>query len=120
MVNAVTISDLKSPYPIERQKMPLEHEKDIKTIIDLNAKKYSVSGQIMARLILCESQNNPLAENISEVEESYGLVQINLKAHPHITKEQATDPEFAIDFMAKNLAKGREEMWYNCYQKISL
>ena len=48
-------------------------------------------------------------------EQSFGLVQIHLPAHRTITKEQALDPEFAIDFLAKNLAQGRGTMW-SCYK----
>ena len=44
-------------------------------------------------------------------EQSFGLVQVHLPAHPTVSKEQAIDPEFAIDFLAKNLAQGRGAMW---------
>ena len=47
-------------------------------------------------------------------EQSFGLVQIHLPAHPNVKMEQAVDPEFAIDFLAKNLAQGRGAMW-SCY-----
>ena len=47
-------------------------------------------------------------------EQSFGLVQVHLPAHPSVSLEQAIDPEFAIDFLAKNLAKGRGTMW-SCY-----
>jgi len=48
-------------------------------------------------------------------EQSFGLVQIHLPAHTNVSKEQALDPEFAIDFLAKNLAQGRGAMW-SCYK----
>ncbi len=43
-------------------------------------------------------------------EESYGLAQIHLPSHP-ITKEEATDPYYAIEFIVRNVAEGRENMW---------
>ncbi len=42
-------------------------------------------------------------------EESYGLSQIFLPAHPDITKEQAQDPDFALNYIAKHL--GRDDHW---------
>ena len=72
----------------------------------------------MTGIIECESSFNPLAKNITSKESSYGLVQINLKAHKHITIEQATNPDFAIEFLAKNLAEKRGKMWYTCFKKV--
>jgi len=47
-------------------------------------------------------------------EKSYGLAQIHLPDHPDITYEQATDPDFAINYMAEHL--GRDVTW-SCYKK---
>lgn len=44
-------------------------------------------------------------------EKSYGVAQIHLPDHPTITYEQATDPEFAVEFMAKKFSEGRQKMW---------
>lgn len=99
--------------PLESHKMTLDES------ISFYADKYHVSSLVMKQLVFCESSNDPNAENISSVEESYGLAQINLKAH-NITKGQATSPNFALDFMAKNIAKGRvDTMWVNCWDKIN-
>jgi len=87
----------------------------------------------MAGIISCESQwstaiqsnhryhegNTPKGYNVGTREQSYGLVQIHLPAHPSITKEQATDPEFAVDFLAKNIAAGRASMW-SCYKTVAM
>lgn len=47
-------------------------------------------------------------------EKSYGLVQIHLPDHKDITKEQATDPDFALNYIAEHL--GRDDSW-SCYKK---
>jgi hypothetical protein len=87
----------------------------------------------MAGIISCESGwnytvqsnhkyhpgNTPKGLSPGMREQSYGLVQIHLPAHPHISKEQATDPEFAVDFLAKNIAAGRASMW-SCYNTIAM
>lgn len=76
------------------------------------SKKWGVSEKEMRRVINCESEFNPRA--VGDGGRSHGLVQIFLPAHPHITKAQAQDPEFAITFLAKNLAAGKGRMW-SCY-----
>lgn len=38
-------------------------------------------------------------------EKSWGLVQIHLPDHPNVTLEQATDAEYSIEFIAKNVGK---------------
>jgi hypothetical protein len=86
----------------------------------------------MLAVIQCESQFNteiqsqhhytaknvPKGYKVGDREQSYGLVQIHLPAHPTITKEQAIDPEFAVDFMAKNI-KTNPNMW-TCYKTIAM
>lgn len=86
----------------------------------------------MAGIISCESgwsvaiqsnhrytDNAPKGYSAGMREQSYGLVQIHLPAHPNISKEEATDPEFAVDFLAKNIAAGHASMW-SCYRTIAM
>lgn len=47
-------------------------------------------------------------------EQSFGLAQIHLPAHPKISYEQATDPYFAIDFLISSWKDGNQE-WWTCY-----
>lgn len=63
-------------------------------------------------MIQCESQYNPKA--IGDNGTSFGLVQIHLIAHPDITKTQALDPAFAVDFLAHQIALGNGHIW-SCY-----
>lgn len=44
-------------------------------------------------------------------EDSWGVCQIHLPAHPEITKEQAMDPEWCIDWSAEEFKKGRAWQW---------
>ena len=84
-------------------------------IISQKAFQYGVNAKLVSKIINCESNFNPNAVNITSREESYGLVQINLKVWKNITKEQATDPTFAVDYLAKNLSKNKGSMW-SCYK----
>jgi len=89
----------------------------IKDKVGYYAKKYSVSESVMDKVIKCESGYNPNANAHTSREDSWGLVQINLKAHKTITKEQAIDPDFALNFLAENLARNNGRIW-TCFRKI--
>lgn len=87
---------------------------DIMALIIETADKYGVSAHEMAATISCESDFIVTAANPTDSDGgSWGIAQINIgsDAHPHITKEQAFDPYFAIDFMASEFAKGNQWKW---------
>lgn len=100
----------------------------IDAIVSRKAKEYGVSEAEMMRIIKCESSFIEDAQSLHKYkrdrpewgvkegdrELSYGLAQIHLPSHPNITYEQAIDPEFAIDFLAKSLSEGRGRLW-SCY-----
>ena len=73
-----------------------------------DAEAYGSSVKKMEAIIHCESQGSTTIQSLhydgKKRENSWGLVQIFLDAHKDITKEQALNPEFAIDYLAKNLA----------------
>ena len=50
-------------------------------------------------------------------ENSWGLWQINLDAHPDITKEQARDPLFSTRFASDEWEKGNAWKW-TCYNNL--
>ena len=91
---------------------------DIKSMISLYADRYHVSSQVLTKIVECESSFNTDATNSNQWEFSRGLVQINLLTHPEVTEEQATNPSFALDFLAKNVAKGKGKMW-SCYSIVN-
>ena len=94
------------------------------------ANKYGVSAGLMDEIIGCESQwnvslqsyahytakNVPKGFKVGDREQSWGLVQIHLPAHPNITKAQALNPVFAANFLAENIAAGNPEAW-SCYSQ---
>ena len=85
------------------------HEK-----IDFYAEKHNVSAEIISKVINCESSFNPNA--VGDNGHSRGLVQIYDDYHPEVTHEQAFNEDFAIEFLAKKLAKGQGHLW-TCYRK---
>ena len=95
----------------------------VKRLVDIYAKKYHVSAKSMMRTL--ENENNTFDFDrqsglkykkgnrwkLSGYEQSFGIAQIHLPDHPSVTIEEATDPEFAVEFMAMNFAKGKQRMW---------
>ena len=89
---------------------------DVKGMIAYYAEEYQVSAYQLEKTLFCESSLNPNAKNITSRERSYGVAQINLMAHTTITIEQATDPQFAIEWTAQQFAKGNAKIW-TCWVK---
>ena len=76
------------------------------------ASKYEVPFDVMDKIITSETHWRP--EAIGDKGCSVGLVQINLCVHKDITKEQALDPDFALNFLASEIKAGREWQWTIC------
>lgn len=70
---------------------------------------YGVSLLALTNTLQCESKLNPHA--IGDHGHSYGIAQIHMPSHPNITKTQALDPAFAIDWTAKQFSEGKSSMW---------
>lgn len=107
------------------EKIVLPKHLTVKQLIKVKGAEYNVSTRLMEEIINCESQGSTTIQSRhiytsnkygkkGTREGSWGLVQIHLVAHPDITKEQALDPLFATDFLAKNLKAGNGKMW-SCY-----
>lgn len=100
----------------EAKILPVEPVLSVNQLITASAHKYSVNRQIIADVVACESNGNPNA--IGDSGRSFGLVQIFLPAHPNISKKQALDPVFAIDYLAKEISHGRGSAW-TCFRLLS-
>jgi hypothetical protein len=87
---------------------------DIPSLIEFYAVKYGVSKDVMHTVVKCESGYKPNA--VGDGGNSFGLSQIHLPSWGgQITKEQALDPNFALEFMAEKLSKGKGKLW-TCYR----
>lgn len=63
--------------------------------------------------IECESGFNPKA--IGDHGTSFGIVQIHLPAHPSVTKAQALNPVWALEWAAEQWQAGHASAW-SCYR----
>jgi len=91
------------------------NEFTIPELVTHYASQYQVSAPKMLATMNCESSLNPKA--IGDHGTSFGISQIHLPAHLDITKEQAQDPVFASEFMAKEFSKKHQGIW-SCYRKL--
>lgn len=71
-----------------------------------------MSSTTLFNLAFSESTLNPDA--VGDRGCSYGLVQINLCAHPAIATSSALDPEFALSWAAQRLAEGNGWWFTSC------
>lgn len=100
-------------------------EYTIRSMIKAQAKKYPVNEEEVFKTLKCENRGfepekqSDVIDKYGKREDSWGLAQIHLPSHPNITKEQAQDPNFSIEFIVKNFSKGNKEIW-SCYKKIYL
>lgn len=100
---------------------------ELEALIERYATQFHVKQASMRATIACEAlrnadgsydataQSNHYKGQIRE--DSWGLSQINLPSNPHVTREQAQDPEFAIRFMAEHFANDRASMW-TCWRQL--
>lgn len=113
--------------PIEQIVIAIE-EPTIEQIVRDATVKYGVSFDEVWKKMGCETQwtydpamQSKVKYNFSDArrgivygerEKSYGLAQIHLPDHPETTYEQATDPYYSADFIAKNWEK--HSGWWYC------
>ena len=95
---------------------------EILSLINEKAAEYGVSGEVLYAVIKGESGFDPrtvgddsyVCPLTGKVSPSYGLSQISSCWHPEISREQAMNPIFAVDFTAKHLSQGKCSWWTVC------
>ena len=87
---------------------PLSPESTTSLIRDA-ATKYNVSYTKLFNTLKCESGMDSAA--VGDGGHSYGIAQIYLPAHPSITKAQALDKAWAINWTAYEFSTGHIGMW---------
>jgi hypothetical protein len=76
--------------------------------------RYGVNGDELVATLKCESGFN--AKAIGDHGTSFGVAQIHISAHKEVSKEEALDPLFSINFAAKAFSEGHQN-WWTCYKK---
>lgn len=105
-----------TPNPVIVKEEPLSN----KDLLWKIGKEKGMSQQTLIqieRVITCESSWNPAS--IGDFNHSFGLVQIHLPSNPSVSKEQALDPTFALNFITDKFIQGHQKMW-SCYRILYL
>ena len=94
----------------------------VSQLIDSYGDHYGLSDNKkmqMYKTVGCETSQTYLAGIKSGYyhENSWGLSQINLPSHPQVAKSDATNPDFAIQFMAEHFAMDDENIW-TCWRNL--
>ena len=76
-------------------------------------KEHDIPFYDAVKTIYCESQWYSIKSGFPG-EESYGVAQINTDFNPSVTKDDALDPYFSIDWLAENWHTSR---WYGYDRK---
>lgn len=101
------------PVPIFMQ---VAASPDIEEMVRDTQRDYGLSDSFYNTL-KCESNFDPAA--VGDQGTSFGVAQIHLPAHKEITKEEALDPAFAINWAARMFAQGDATLW-SCYTEMQL
>lgn len=89
----------------------------LESLADERADYYKVSRSVVRAVIACESTWDRYA--VGDGGHSHGLVQIFMPVwEDEVTIEQAQNPYWAIDFLAKQISLGNGDLW-TCYKKIT-
>lgn len=107
LAQSISVVPLESPTATSTS--PQKKETPLQELIRQKALKYNVEASTIAKVIDCESGGDRYA--VGDFGHSRGLVQIHNLYHPTITDEQAFDPDFSVDFLAKNLSAGKGSLW---------
>lgn len=105
LLSLIPVKAAEAPKPMYVKPLTVEE-----TIVKA-AQAWGTPAEPIIQTLKCESQLNPKATNSTSREYSVGIAQINLKAHPTITEEEARDIEFAANFTAENFSKGNARIW---------
>jgi hypothetical protein len=86
------------------------------------ADKYGIDWKPLYEVVKCESAGtfDPTIQSYYTYpnggrEQSYGICQYHLPDHPDMTREQAEDPAYCLDRMAREWSEGKQNKW-SCFK----
>lgn len=97
----------------------LQASSNVPALIDYYSAKYALTPaqhKMMYDTVKCESNfvvdTQSFSINSKGIREnSWGLAQIHLPSHPTISRQQAINPDFALNFIAYHFSKEHYSMW---------
>lgn len=119
IANAVT-TEAKPEVELSNELGTTYSEQQIAELVSAYSIKYGVNATKVLETIRCESRFKNVQSSIVSNgirEDSWGIVQIHLPSHPTISKQQALQPEFALEWMVKQFSNGKAKQW-TCYRTL--
>lgn len=80
--------------------------------INMTEARYGLPTGSIGKQIKLESNFDPVATGYADPDDT-GIAQINLRIHSSITKDQAFDPAFAIDWMGQYISSSQDAVVKN-------
>jgi hypothetical protein len=104
------------PLDIPQEELGFEHLiEEYAALYNLDYERFKAVQECENKYLVPQSlHKDPKGPNGQE--NSWGPWQINLDAHPHITRAQALDPDFSTRWSAQQWSKGYAKKW-TCYRK---
>ena len=81
------------------------------------SKEAGVNPYVMTELFICESGLNPKARNLTKKEDSRGVAQINIIAHPEYDASRLYEVDYNLEMAFDILKKEGPGAWKNCMDK---
>ena len=121
MANAVTITETAVTTPLLSSELgAIYSEQQIAELVSVYSTKYGVNPTKVLETVRCESRFKNVQSGIvsnGNREDSWGIAQIHLPSNLTISKQQALQPEFAIEWMVKQFSLGKAKKW-SCYRSL--
>lgn len=99
---------------------------DLEAYIYEAAAREGVKGVRLYHTLYCESGLQPnIQSSVPDPsgpngrEDSWGIAQIHLPSHPEVSRENALDPIWAIDWAAYQFSQGNAR-WWTCWRLLYL
>jgi hypothetical protein len=109
--------------PVVLSELPISPN-GAQSLIASAASKYGVSYIQLYNTLLCESEGFrdiqsqiPHRGGPNGLENSWGIAQINLDYNPNVTRLQALDIKWSINYAAQAFSKGQQSKW-TCWRNL--
>lgn len=117
MFLVLTITSLMFLFGIIASAWTADNPESVKEYVYYLAAKEDLNVGLVLAIAKCES--NTRAKAIGDGGNSFGVFQIHLPSHPQITKEQALNPFWNINWAIDRMVEGKWKMW-SCWKKLSI
>lgn len=118
MLNALIFISMFMPQTAWAQQNPVVYNASTsEEIVRAYAARYAIDADDFVDTLQCESglRADAKGDHRKGVPTSYGVAQIHLPAHPDISKDQALDPFWALDWSARQFKANKQRMW-SCWK----